>query len=63
MQASHLWNKHFDQAIMILDFDENNDEICVYKKMQKSMIVSLVLYIDSILLIKNDVGLLSLVKI
>lgn len=48
---------------MILDFDQNKDEICVYKKMWKNMIVSLVLYIDSILLIRNDVGLLSLVKI
>ena len=35
----------------------------MYKKTQGNMVVFLVLYIDDILLIGDDVGLLSLVKI
>ena len=62
-QASHLWNKHFDQAIETHDFDQNRDEVCVYKKMQEIMVVFLVLYVDDILLIENDVRLLSSFKI
>ena len=62
-QASSSWNKHFDQAIKTLDFNQNENKACVYKKTQGSMLVFLVLYIDGILLIGNDVGLLSLVKI
>ena len=35
----------------------------MYKKVQGSMVVFMILYVDDILLIGNDVGLLSLVKI
>ena len=35
----------------------------MYKKVQGSMMVFMILYVDDILLIGNDVGLLSLVKI
>ena len=35
----------------------------MYKKVQESMVVFLDLYVDDILLIGNDVRLLSLVKI
>ena len=35
----------------------------MYKKMQESMVVFLVLYVDDILFIGNDVGLLSSIKI
>ena len=28
-QASHSWNRHFDQAIKTFDFDQNEDEPCV----------------------------------
>ena len=62
-QASSSWNKHFDQAIKTVDFDQNEDESSVYKKTQENMVVFLVLYIYDILLIGNDAGLLLLVKI
>ena len=35
----------------------------MYKKVQGSMVVFMILYVDDILLIGNDVGLLSSVKI
>ena len=35
----------------------------MYKKVQESMVIFMILYIDDILLIRNDVRLLSLVKI
>ena len=41
----------------------NSKGPCVYKKMQGSMVIFMILYVDDILLIGNDVGLLSLVKI
>ena len=62
-QASRSWNKRFDQAIKTFDFDQNEDEPCVHKKVQGSMVVFMVLYVDDILLIGNDVRLLSSVKI
>ena len=31
-QTSHSWNRRFDKAIMTLHFDQNKDELCVYKK-------------------------------
>ena len=62
-QASHSWNRHFDQAVKTLDFKQNEDEPYVYKKMQGSMVVFLVLYINDILLIRNDVRLFSSIKI
>ena len=62
-EASSSWNKHFDQTTKTLDFNQNENKPCVYKKTQGSMLVFLVLYIDDILLIGNDVGLFSLVNI
>ena len=62
-QTSLSWNRQFDQAIRTLDFDQNEDATHVYKKMQGSMVVFWVLYIDDILLIGNDVELLYLINI
>ena len=31
-QATHSWNRCFDQAIKTLDFDQNKYQPCVYKK-------------------------------
>ncbi|WJZ89354.1 hypothetical protein VitviT2T_008577 [Vitis vinifera] len=62
-QASRSWNKRFDQAIKAFYFDQNEDEPYVYKNVQESMAVFMILYVDDILLIGNDVRLLSLVKI
>ena len=39
------------------------DEPCVYKKVSGSTIAFLVLYVDNILLIGNDIGAMSSIKI
>ena len=54
---------HFDWAIKILDFDQNEDEPYVYKKMKWNMIVFLILYVDDIILIRNSIGLLSSINV
>ena len=62
-QASRSWNKHFDQVIKSFSFDQNEEEPCVYRKMQDDIVVFLILYVDDILLIGNDFKILSKVKI
>ena len=62
--TKHLvWNARFDQAIKSYGFDPCPDESYVYKNYDGSVVVFLVLYVDDILLISNDVGVLSSVKI
>ena len=65
--SKFLTSSHsFKGSILIVksfDFDKNKDELCVYKKVQGSTMVFMVLYVDDILLIGNDVRLLSLIKI
>ncbi|KAL4030988.1 hypothetical protein IC575_009243 [Cucumis melo] len=61
-QASRSWNIRFDTAIKSYGFDQNVDEPCVYKKINKGKVAFLVLYVDDILLIGNDVGYLTDVK-
>ena len=62
-QASRSWNTHFDQAIKSYGFDQCIDELCVYKKCSENVVVFLVLYVDDILLIENDVGVLFSMKV
>ena len=62
-QASRSWNIRFDDAVKSFGFTQNMDEPCVYKKVSGSAIVFLVLYVDDILLIGNDIGILSSVKV
>ena len=52
----------FDEAIRSYEFIENEDELCVYKKISGSEINFVVHYVDDILLTGNDVGMLSSVK-
>ena len=52
----------FDEVIRSYDFIKNEDELGVYKKISGSVITFLVLYVDDMLLIGNDVGMLSSVK-
>ena len=61
-QASRSWNIRFDETIKEFEFIKNEDDPCVYKKVSGSAIVFLVLYIDDILLIENNVPLLTEVK-
>ena len=61
-QASSPWNIRFDTTIKSYGFDQNVDEPCVYKKINKVKVAFLVLYVDDILLIGNDVGYLTGLK-
>ena len=62
-QASRSWNIIFDQAIKSFGFDQNLDEPCVYKRHQDKVVMLQVLYVDDILLIGNDVGVMSSTKV
>ena len=62
-QASRSWNIKFNQAIKSFGFEQNLDELCVYKRHQDKAVIFLILYANDILLIGNDVGVMSSVKI
>ena len=62
-QAFRSWITCFDQVIKSYNFDQCIDESCVYKKRSRNVVVFLVLYVDDILLIGNDVGVLSSLKV
>ena len=57
-QASRSWNIKSNQAIKTFGFEQNLDEPCVYKRHQDKVVMFLVLYVDDILLIGNDVGVM-----
>ncbi|KAK6121503.1 hypothetical protein DH2020_044755 [Rehmannia glutinosa] len=57
--ASRSWNIRFNERIKTFDFHMNLDEPYVYKKVSGSAITFLVLYVDDILLIGNNIGLLQ----
>ena len=61
-QASWSWNIKFDQAIKSFGFFQNIDEPRVYKKIQEKSVAFLILYVDDILLIGNDIGVLTTIK-
>ncbi|KAI9153855.1 hypothetical protein LWI28_017540 [Acer negundo] len=61
-QASRSWNIRFDQAVKGFGFIQNPDEPCVYKRIKGDKLVFLILYVDDILLIGNDVGVLTSVR-
>ena len=62
-QASRSWNLHFDEVVKSFGFYKNAEEPCVYKKVSGSALVFLVLFVDDILLIRNDIPLLNEVKV
>ena len=43
----------------MFDFHKNPDEPCVYKKVSGSAVTFVVIYVDDILFIGNDVGMLQ----
>ncbi|KAK6115898.1 hypothetical protein DH2020_008167 [Rehmannia glutinosa] len=61
-QASRSWNIRFDQAVKSYGFDQNPDGPCVYKKIKDNKVTFLVLYVDDIMLIGNDIGMLTSAK-
>ena len=55
-------NIKFDQSVKTFGFIQCSDEPCVYKRCNRHVVVFLILYVDDILIIRNDVGTLSSVK-
>jgi hypothetical protein len=45
----------FDEVVKGFGFIKNVEELCVYKKVSGSAVVFLVLYVDDILLSRNDI--------
>ncbi|MBT1630199.1 hypothetical protein KK466_29070, partial [Klebsiella pneumoniae] len=62
-QASRSWNIRFNEAVKSFGFIQNMDEPCVYKKVSGSAVTFLVLYVDDIIIIGNDVGMISSIKL
>jgi hypothetical protein len=61
-QASQSWNIHFDEVIKGFGFIKNVEEPCIYKKIRWSVIVFLIMYVDDILLIRNNISMLEDIK-
>ena len=61
-QASRSWNRRFDKVIKDFGFIQTHGEACIYRKVSGSSIAFLILYVDDILLIGNDIELLSSIK-
>jgi hypothetical protein len=54
-RASRSRNLHFDEVVKGFGFIKNIEEPCVYRKVSGSVVVFLVLYVNDILLIRNDI--------
>ena len=61
-QASRSWNIRFDETIKSFGFHQSVDEACVYKLRREKYVVFLVMYVDDILLMGDNVKLLTEVK-
>ena len=61
-QVSQSWNTRFNDVIKIFDFIKN-EEPCVYIKISGSTVTFLVVYVDDILLIENNIPMLTSVKV
>ena len=48
--------------IKLFGFIKNEEKPCVYKRINGSTITFLILYVDDILLMKNDIPMLTMVK-
>src|SRR3954467_12818555 len=51
VEASWSWNIRFDSVIKAYGFIQTFGEACIYKKVSGSVVASLILYVDNILLI------------
>ena len=58
-QASRSWNVRFDETIKSFGFHKSIDEACVYKLKREKSAVFLVLFIDDILLMGDNIKLLT----
>ncbi|GKA56619.1 retrotransposon protein, putative, ty1-copia subclass [Tanacetum coccineum] len=55
-------NKRFDDEIKKFEFSQNRDEPCVYVKASGSYVTFLILYVDDILIMRNNIPMLQDVK-
>ena len=62
-QVFQSWNTHFNNVIKIFDFIKNEEKSCMYKKISGSTIIFFILYMDDILLIGNNIFMLTSVKV
>ena len=62
-QTLRSWNIWFNEVIQSYEFIQCPDESCVYKKYDGNVVIFLVLYVDDILLIDNNVKVLSDVRV
>ena len=62
-QASRSWNMHFDKVIKIYGFVKNEEESCIYKWANSPAVIFLILYVNDILLIRNDILILQGIKV
>ena len=61
-QASQSWNIRFDQVIKSFGFIQNINESCVYKKIQRNVVAFIVLFANDILLVGNNIWVLTSIK-
>ena len=54
---------HFDKVIRMYGFVRNEEEPYIYQWLNDSVVVFLILYVDDILLIKNDIPTLQEIKV
>jgi Reverse transcriptase (RNA-dependent DNA polymerase) len=57
-QASQSWNLRFDEEVKNFDFVRCEEEPYVYRKTSGSVVSFLILYVDDILLMRNDIPVL-----
>ena len=62
VQASQSWNICFDNVIKVYGFIHSFGEAYIYKKVSGSSVAFLILYVDDILLIRNDTEFLNSMK-
>ena len=62
VQASRSWNICFDKLTKAYSFIQTYGEACIYKKVSGSSVAFLKLYVDDILLIRNDIEILDSIK-
>ncbi|KAL0324711.1 UNVERIFIED_CONTAM: Retrovirus-related Pol polyprotein from transposon RE2 [Sesamum calycinum] len=62
-QASRSWNIRFDEVIRGYNFIKNDFDPCIYNKVSGRSVAFLVLYVDDIMLIRNDVKMLGIKNI
>nr|GEW62927.1 retrotransposon protein, putative, Ty1-copia subclass [Tanacetum cinerariifolium] len=61
-KTSRKCNKRFDDEIKKFGFSQNHDEPCVYVKVSGSYVTFLIIYVDSILIMGNNISMLQNVK-